>query len=98
MHFLLVSHTMHTHTHTHTHTHSSLLEREDTKRAEALFDFLELNSCFQLLIRLTSEAYRTSKEIQCVLSTYWAIKLMLLFSLSVAASKTMLALVAHARV
>eukprot|EP00802_Teleaulax_amphioxeia_P029603 Tamp_31771.p1 GENE.Tamp_31771~~Tamp_31771.p1 ORF type:complete len:194 (+),score=37.12 Tamp_31771:81-662(+) len=33
-----------------------LLEREETKRAEALFEFLELNSCFQLLVRLTSEA------------------------------------------
>ena len=57
MHFQRVTHT-HTQSLTHslTHAHSSLLEREDTKRAEALFDFLELNSCFQLLIRLTSEA------------------------------------------
>mmetsp|Transcript_51180 Transcript_51180/g.82778 ORF Transcript_51180/g.82778 Transcript_51180/m.82778 type:complete len:150 (+) Transcript_51180:3-452(+) len=35
---------------------SALLERDDTKRAEALFEFLELNSCFQLLARLATES------------------------------------------
>ena len=35
---------------------SALLERDDTKRAEALFGFLELNSCFQLLARLATES------------------------------------------
>jgi hypothetical protein len=33
---------------------SKLLERHDTKHAEALFEFLELNSVFQLLAHLAA--------------------------------------------